>query len=49
MILSRERALWPLRDDSLEVDESDEPLSEALESDEPDLRTFFKIIQNSFS
>lgn len=35
MILSRERALCPFRDDSLDVDESDEPLSEALESDEP--------------
>lgn len=34
--LSRERALWPFRDDdSLELDESDEPLSDALESDEP--------------
>lgn len=34
--LSRERALCPFRDeDSLELDESDEPLSDALESDEP--------------
>lgn len=34
--LSRERGLCPFRDDdSLELDESDEPLSEALESDEP--------------
>lgn len=36
MILSRERGLCPFRDDdSLELDESDEPLSDALESDEP--------------
>lgn len=45
IILSRERALWPFRDeDSLELDESDEPESEALESDEPDpeeLERFF--------
>lgn len=35
--LSRDRSLLacPLRDDSLELDESDEPLSDALESDEP--------------
>lgn len=36
MTLSRERGLCPFRDDdSLELDESDEPLSDALESDEP--------------
>lgn len=37
-ILSRDRSLlvWPLREDALELDESDEPLSDALESDEPE-------------
>lgn len=34
-ILSRDRTLCPLRDDPLELDSDDEPLSEALESDEP--------------
>lgn len=45
IILSRERDLCPFRDeDSLELDESDEPESEALESDEPEpdeLERFF--------
>lgn len=36
IILSRERGLCPFRDDdSLELDESDESLPDALESDEP--------------
>lgn len=38
--LSRERGLCPfLDDDALELDESDDPLSDPLESDEP----FFNI------
>lgn len=43
MILSRERGLCPFRDDSLELDESDEPLSEALESDDPLIKTINSI------
>lgn len=43
MTLSRERGLCPFRDDSLELDESDVPLSEALESDDPLIKTINSI------
>lgn len=43
MTLSRERGLCPFRDDSLELDESDVPLSDALESDDPLVKTINSI------